>query len=265
MPEAASRAPRQAEAGPGDARVLSSPAWGGRGPEGTAAVHPEPLPTPPREGPGDRFQRHQLVRVAPAAWADALAGRPDLAGVPHLSGWAEAGRPLIVRRYAPGEDRTRIPLGLPLPPADGKRRIGFALPPAQLAPCPAPTLRDVRGAAPEGWRPSLDALDVLGRRHGIVPRPFGALLWQAVTGLAYLAATSDLDLLWPLAGPPPTGFRDGLAALAARSAMRLDGELVLPDGGGVHWREWAAGGTVLVKRLDRLEMRAAADLFGDTR
>lgn len=46
------------------------------------------------------------------------------------SGWAEAGRPLIVRRFAEGESRLRVPLGLPLPPrADGPRRIRVALAP----------------------------------------------------------------------------------------------------------------------------------------
>ena len=270
----------RAEGLPDGAGGLSVPlrggVGGGDGAGGTAAFDPAPPPplTPLHKGErnprrddwaASTRHRHALVRVDPRAWAEVLAGRPDLAGLPHLSAWARAGRPLILRRYAPGEDRALVPLGLPLPPADGKRRIGFALPSAALAPCPAPRLRDVREVAPEGWRPGLDALDALGRRHGILPRPFGALLWQAVTGLPYLTATSDLDLLWPLAGPPPAGFLDELAALAAGSALRLDGELILPGGGGVHWREAAAGATVLVKHLDRLEMRAAAELFGAAR
>ena len=207
-----------------------------------------------------RLHRHDLVRVDPAAWAALLAARPDLAGGPPLAGWAAAGWPLIVRRFAPGEDRARVPLGLPLPPALGKRRIGFSLPPDVLAPCPAPTLAEARAAAPPAWRPTLDALTALGARHGLVPRPFGALLWQALTGLAYLAPASDLDLLWPLAGPLPKTFLDDLAALAAAAPMRLDGEIVLPDGGGVQWCEWqsAGSGEVLVKHRDRLEMRPAA-------
>ncbi len=178
--------------------------------------------------------------------------------MPPLAGWAAAGWPLILRRRAPGEDPALVPLGLPLPPTLGKRRIGFTLPADILAPCSAPTLAATRAAAPPAWQPTLDALLVLGARHGLVPRPFGGLLWQALTGLPYLTDTSDLDLLWPLTGSLPETFLDDLATIAATAPMRLDGELILPDGGGVQWREWheSGNGEVLVKHRDRLEMRA---------
>jgi phosphoribosyl-dephospho-CoA transferase len=206
-----------------------------------------------------RLRRHALVRVDPAAWATLLADRPDLAGVPILAGWAAAGWPLIVRRFSPGEDRARVPLGLPLPPALGKRRIGLLLPADVLAPCPAPSLAEARIAAPLAWHSTLDALVALGARHGLVPRPFGALLWQTLTSLPYLTERSDLDLLWLLAGPLPDTFLDALATLAAAAPMVVDGEIVLADGGGVQWREWhgAGDGSVLVKYRDRLEMRSA--------
>ena len=60
---------------------------------------------------------------------------------------------------------------------------------------------------------------------------------------------------------------EGIAAIEARAPMRLDGEILLPDGGGVNWRELhgaGPGGTVLVKHRDRLALReAAALLAGD--
>ncbi|SFL44571.1 phosphoribosyl-dephospho-CoA transferase [Methylorubrum salsuginis] len=237
-----------------------------------APPEPEgPLPSAVQdEGQGGidaaRLRRHDLVRVDPTAWTAILAARPDLAGLAPLPGWAASGWPLILRRRAPGEDRARVPLGLPLPPTLGKRRIGFALPPGILTPCPAPTLAETRAAAPPAWHSTLDALLALGARHGLVPCPFGGLLWQALTGLPYLTATSDLDLLWRVAGPLPNTFLGELAALAATAPMRLDGEILLPDGGGVQWREWQKAGTeagngdVLVKHRDRLEMRAVAGL-----
>lgn len=209
----------------------------------------------------DRFRRHDLVRVAPETWARHLDARPDLQGVPHLATWARFDRPLIVRRYHPSEDREAVPLGLPLPPADGKRRIGFALPADDLEPFPAPSLADVAEAVPTAWRPSIDALILLGARHGIVPRPFGALLWQALTGLAYLTPTSDIDLLWPVADWLPPGLLGEMADIAANAPMRLDGEVILPDSAGIHWRELheaREGGEVLVKHRDRLEMRPVA-------
>ncbi|GLS46124.1 phosphoribosyl-dephospho-CoA transferase [Methylobacterium brachythecii] len=212
------------------------------------------------------YRRHDLVRVDPAAWAAMLRQRPDLDGVPHIAGWATAGRPLILRRYFAGEARDLVPLGLPLPPADGKRRLSFAFLPDKLTLHPPVAPADARAAAPEAWQLTLDALITLGASHGLTPRPFGSLLWQAATGLTYLAATSDLDLLWPLPTQTiPAGFLVALARIADAAPMRLDGELLLSDGAGLHWRELLDApdtGEVLAKHIDRLEMRPVAGLRG---
>ncbi|MEE7466460.1 malonate decarboxylase holo-[acyl-carrier-protein] synthase [Methylobacterium oryzae] len=194
------------------------------------------------------FQRHDLVQVDPAAWAAWRADRPDLATVPHLAGWAASGRPLIVRR-----------------PADGKRRIGLALPASALSPAPAVSIAEAATHAPKPWGSTVNALTALGRRHGLVPRPFGSLLWQAVTGLTYLSTTSDLDLLWPGRPPVPSGLLDGIAAVADKAPMGIDGEILLPDGAGLHWRELRDApedGAVLAKSLDRLALRPVAGLRG---
>lgn len=206
--------------------------------------------------------RHDLVTVAPGPWAALLATRPDLDGIPHLAAWAARGWPVIVRRRVPGEDATRVPAGLPLPPNLGKRRIGLSLDPGAVAPHPAVSLVQARGAAPASWHPTLDALAAHGAAHGCRPRVFGGLLWQALTGLPYLSATSDLDLLWP--GPVGARFLDGLAAIEAEAPMRLDGEIVLADGFGVNWRELHGAGpdaSVLAKGLDRVELRPMVALL----
>ncbi|XYD07967.1 malonate decarboxylase holo-[acyl-carrier-protein] synthase [Methylobacterium sp. NMS12] len=211
------------------------------------------------------LRRHDLVRVDPAAWAAWRADRPDLGDVPHLEDWANLGRPLIVRRRVPGETGDAVPLGLPLPPADGKRRIGLALPVSALSPAPVVTLAEAAIHAPAAWGAALNALTALSRRHGLVPRPFGSLLWQAVTGLTYLSATSDLDLLWRCTAPVPVGLLDGIAAVAETAPMGIDGEILLPDGAGLHWRELRDApedGSVLAKSLDRLLLRPVAGLRG---
>lgn len=210
------------------------------------------------------FARHDLVDADPDAWAALLAARSDLAGIPHLPGWACAGHPFVVRRFHPGEPRDAVPLGLPLPPADGKRRIGLSLPPSVLTRRRSPLLAEVREAAPSTWRPTIEALAGLSEETGTACRPFGSLLWGALTGLPYLSTGSDLDLLWTLplgqaAGP----LLDGIARIEAGAPMRLDGEVLLPDGAGLNWREWHVAppdGSVLAKRIDGLAMRPVASL-----
>ena len=215
----------------------------------------------------EAYRRHDLLDVEPGAWRAVLAERPDLADAPHVAAWVADGRPVILRRSHPGEAPGRVPVGLPLPPGDGKRRIGLALPPEAVRPRRPLHLSDTRHAGPPAWTETMEAAIALGERHGLALRPFGSLLWQSLTGLPYLSERSDLDLLWPIAGAVPPALLDGLAAIEARAPMRLDGEILLTDGGGVNWRELYAAGpgdTVLVKHRDRLALReAAAILAGD--
>jgi phosphoribosyl-dephospho-CoA transferase len=215
----------------------------------------------------EAHRRHDLLDVEPGAWAAAVAARADLAGMPHVAAWVDDGWPVILRRSHPGEDAGLVPVGLPLPPRDGKRRIGLALPPDAVRPRAPVLLSEARAACPPSWAPTIEALIGLGERHGLAPRPFGSLLWQSLTGLPYLSEGSDLDLLWPVPGAIPSRLMEGIAAIEARAPMRLDGEILLSDGGGVNWRELhgaGPGGTVLVKHRDRLALReAAALLAGD--
>lgn len=213
----------------------------------------------------DCFARHDLVRVEPRAWTAWLRTRSDLAGLRRVGDWAEAGHPLIVRRRLPGEAGDAVPLGLPLPPTDGKLRIALALPSAVLTPATAPSLAAVSDYAPAAWRPTLAALVALARARGIALRPFGSLLWQAATNLLYLGAESDLDLLWPCPEPVPEGLLADLAAVAQTAPMRIDGEIVLPDGAGLQWRELhdaPAGGSVLAKSRDGIALRPVDPIRG---
>lgn len=204
------------------------------------------------------LRRHDLVRPRPAAWAEHWASHAAPADPPWLADWAKQDWPLVARRACPDDPVGRIPLGLPLPPSAGKRRLELHLPPDALGPPePPPRLSVVAASAPAAWRPTLGRL--LALDSGV--QVFGGLAWQALTGLDYLGSGSDLDLLWPL--PPPGEARALLAAIAVvqvDAPMRLDGELVRVDGAAVNWRELAAGAEeVLVKRLHgvRLEPRAA--------
>ena len=199
--------------------------------------------------PETALRRHDLVRAEPSAWAMLVAGRADRSDPPWLSGWAQSGWPLVVRRIAPSDPVGRIALGLPLPPSVGKRRLALDLAPDDLTELrPPPHLSTVAASVPKAWRATIARLVALS--PGV--RVFGGLAWQALTGLDYLSPSSDLDLLWPL---PPVDEVDALlaniAAVDAEAPMRLDGELVRTDGAAANWRELALGADeVLVKRLD---------------
>jgi phosphoribosyl-dephospho-CoA transferase len=89
-------------------------------------------------------------------------------------------------------------------------------------------------------------------------------MWQVLTGECYLTARSDLDLCWPVSeAQQAQTLVEELRHIEATSSVRLDGELRLPDGGGVAWREFAdrCVDEVLVKTLDGVSAMARGRLF----
>ncbi|UVE65916.1 malonate decarboxylase holo-[acyl-carrier-protein] synthase [Burkholderia pyrrocinia] len=215
------------------------------------------------------LRRHTLVTLTAAGWGAAFARDPALAADPLVRAWAERGWPLIVRRASPDEaDAGRVPLGLPLPPAAGKRRVALNVAADALATAgPLPALADVLSAAPDAWHAPLRELDALGARCGVQGRVFGSLAWQALTGERYLSESSDLDIVFPLPHAASLApLLDGLAAIDARAPMRIDGELLRDDGAGVNWRELHARlPEVAVKTAIAVELMPAGAFTGDAR
>ncbi len=214
------------------------------------------------------LRRHDLLSATPAAWDAMLQLHPGLAELPLVADWALLGWPVIVRRRIDGEALGSVPAAMPLPPIHGKRRIAFSFPSdAGLARSSPMLLRDVAGTAPASWQPVVSALLDLGEAVGALPRVFGALLWEHATGLPYLSPTSDLDLLWRV--PNAQAVADlvrGLLRLDAGGPVRLDGELELPDGAGVNWRELGdvrryPADSVLIKTMDVVELRPRSGMF----
>ncbi len=187
-----------------------------------------------------------------------LRCRPELAEISPVVDWARLGRPVIARRPLPGDRAGETLAALPLPPSHGKQRIALAFPPgSSLAPMPAVSLREAAPAAPARWQATIEAL----LRLSVLPSVFGALLWEHATGLPYLTPASDLDLLWPVRDRTQADtLLAALLRLDSESPVRLDGELVLPDGSGVHWREYGAA-AVLVKTMEGAALRSRAELF----
>lgn len=215
------------------------------------------------------MRRHDLLQVDAATWQAMLDERPELTDLPLVAGWASHGWPVIVRRPTASDTAGRVPTALPLPPCHGKRRVSFSISSGSgVAARPAVLLREAARTAPPTWRPTIAKLLDLGEEIGVAPRVFGALLWEHVTGLAYLTERSDLDLLWAV----PDYFASdtlvaGLRQLDADGPVRLDGEVELPDGGGVNWREIAlcrerGHDEVLAKTMHGVMARRVAELFG---
>jgi phosphoribosyl-dephospho-CoA transferase len=216
------------------------------------------------------WRRHDLLHVAPDVWASTVAHWPLLAGVPLLGAWADRGWPAIVRRRAEAEDPDLVPVGVPLPPVAGKRRVALLLPlEGVLQRSSPPLLRAAARVADPGWRPTIASLLALGARTGVEPAAFGSLLWQHLTGLAYLSPHSDLDVLWPVpAGFDVLSLLFSIAETQRDAPLRIDGEVIFPDGSAVNWRElWNALRaadlpTVLAKSMEGVRLLDIASLPG---
>jgi phosphoribosyl-dephospho-CoA transferase len=181
------------------------------------------------EGPA----RHELVWLDPKAWPDLIGHRDDLSGLEAVQAWCANGWPLVVRRPDPDSDQggDRLALGLPLPPALGKRRIALDAPcAAVLSRRPPLRLEEASAAIPQPWRTTVDALLSAAQCCGADLRVFGALAWQALTGLDYLHAGSDLDLIATASAGGSLDLLDAVARIEAEAPMRIDLELVRPDG-----------------------------------
>jgi phosphoribosyl-dephospho-CoA transferase len=211
----------------------------------------------------ESLQRHDLLRVDSVGWQQALAHLPHIAARPHVREWASRGWPVIVRRYAPGDAADLIPVAISLPPPAGKPGVALALPVSSIVErLPAVAVSACRRQAPAAWRETLQSLLAIGERCGSAPAVFGSLLWQMLTGLTYLHERSDVDLLWRVTRAEQAQELVRLIAGCARSSpMRIDGELLLPDGAGMQWREWDGAEEVIVRTLHRVERRAANSFF----
>jgi phosphoribosyl-dephospho-CoA transferase len=206
--------------------------------------------------PNQTLRRHDLIFVSPAAWHALLETRDDVVNERLVLNWADRGWPLVARRAIPG-DTDGVALGLPLPPFAGKCRLAFLVQPDDIVATTRPLqLAAAINVAPAPWRHTLHQVAELASRHGVEARVFGSLAWQTLTGLEYLSAGSDLDLLLSF---PPRGdlarLTAGLAAIEAAAPMRLDGEITRDDGAGVNWRELHTGAReVLVKRTSEVAL-----------
>lgn len=121
--------------------------------------------------------------------------------------------------------------------------------------------------SPESFDGASDllALVELGATHGIAVGFFGSAALQALTGLPYLEARSDIDAV--VTAGSMAGLRDfhhDLAAFAGGCGRRLDVEVACPGGLGVKLSELVSdAATVLGRGLDGVRLVDRHRLVGE--
>jgi phosphoribosyl-dephospho-CoA transferase len=216
------------------------------------------------------FARHELIWLTPAAWSAQLAGLPDAASVSTavpagaardaLLRWRDNDWPLIVRRSEPDAPDDIVCAGLAAPPdaATGARlRIPLRVDASHIVrhERPLPLLAVVH-AAPSAWQSAFATLADLAAGYDM--RVYGSFALQALTGLPYLRASSDIDIAFY---PQDAAQLDaGVTLLATHAAqLPLDGEIIFPSGQAVSWKEWHAtrdsSARVLVKAASAVHLR----------
>lgn len=209
--------------------------------------------------PSDAWPRHGWVRLV-ENWAGHLRSPLAEAERAEVGDWCAAGRPLVIARGRPGDAAGELRLGLATP---DKRRIGLHVAvdavAGRLAPLP---LTEAVDLAPAAWRPMLADLVRRTRDLGAVAAVYGSLAWQCRTGLRYVRPESDVDLLFAPSGRWQLDRLLNLLAAAGGGTPRLDGEILLPDGAAVAWRELAGRPAhLLVKGPAEVALRDLASVL----
>jgi phosphoribosyl-dephospho-CoA transferase len=186
------------------------------------------------------LHRHDLVWLDPTIDAGlfAAAGQRDLA-----RDWVHRAFPLVVARQSGNlmQEAGQIMLGFTLPSAPMRTRVMLRADRTAIIRHTRPLpLSETIQHAPAGWRAGLDSLRTLLERTGTEARVYGSMSSEIFTGMRYLDAASDLDLL--LECGATTKLRELLAGLEDFSpeVPRIDGEVLSASGWAVAWRELAS-------------------------
>lgn len=208
------------------------------------------------------LRRHQLAYLTARGWEQALARSATSAAAEPLRRWAERGLPLVVPRQPTERAPGSIVLAWTSTPASGRVRVAVEVPLRAVAYFHEfPQARAALALLPRSARAAARALLDRLASLGLQARVYGSYGWQVLGEETYIRAGSDLDLWIPVADHEQAAAAARLLADTggALRGVRLDGELLFPDGAGVAWREYAAwregrARTLLVKRIDAVQV-----------
>jgi phosphoribosyl-dephospho-CoA transferase len=216
------------------------------------------------------FCRHNRIWLSATGWKRACSEVPAYAG--EFARCAKNDWPVVVRRNDPGVAAEHVCLGLPLPPdarSGVKVRIPFKVHADEVARHEKPlAVADAGAALPSEWREAFSDFSATADIGDMEFRVYGSAAMQAMTALPYLAASSDIDLLFY----PRTGeqLHAGMRLLHIYSNhLPLDGELVFPSGRAVAWKEWAQAAAtpeamrVLAKSMQAVTLVPASELLAE--
>ena len=185
------------------------------------------------------MRRHDLAQVRDGAALRFRCGTLDAALSARVAAWIAAGRPMVVARQP--ADGANVLLGLTLPAAEGRRRIGCLVDHADLMHVRAPpTVFECLHRLADDVAAPLATLASRLADAGVRVGVYGSLAWEALSGEIYRHLESDVDLICDVSSCAEAEISIRLlAAAAARLPCRLDGEVRFPNGWAVAWRELA--------------------------
>ncbi|MFJ7567848.1 malonate decarboxylase holo-[acyl-carrier-protein] synthase [Herminiimonas sp. NPDC097707] len=190
------------------------------------------------------LKRHARVWLN---WPEAveLIHMQDGVGMTAIQQHAAHGLPFVARSRQPGDRPGMVQLGLRMPRTENPRSLAFCVPPSMVRET-TDALSLVEALSqqtplPSGWYDTLMHLQADAAQLGLTLRIYGSLAWQCATGTRYLADNSDIDFLLEPASleQAHAGLRL-LEAAEKEGCVRLDGEMIFPDGRAVAWKELLA-------------------------
>jgi phosphoribosyl-dephospho-CoA transferase len=204
-----------------------------------------------------RLRRHQRVWLDPSMAANEIAGLGDDEADAVLT-WLRRGLPFVCRSASINNLPQRISLGLKTSTEAGGARLGFTIDTRHVRRVQEPlALAEAIDAMPAPMRTA--ALQLADRSAALaVPvHVYGSVSWQHASRDVYLHGSSDLDILArPASQASAEQWVSAVRIVQAAASVRIDGEIELPCGGAVAWREWAGSSrTVVVKTSIGPELR----------
>lgn len=213
--------------------------------------------------------RHNRVWLTLQGWQHALENAPA-AYRDEMAAWRDALWPVIARRADADVRCDDVCLGIALPPRPAcgtKPRIALRVRRAHVSRVLPPIeLETIAAAIPPGWQDAYRSLVRDAAASACSLKVFGSVALQAMTGMAYITPSSDIDVLFH--PTDQTGLKQAVALLERHAPyLPLDGEFVFPTGEAVSWKEWSQAmrsdkqQRVLVKGAQAVRLATTADLL----